>query len=243
MSFIFGLITGVVGGLILVPLGVYILYKIKETKVRRKAKRDIKEGKFLTPIDEKDFNFEQWKDKINKEDMQKTLNKLGDILFKRGKYSTERGAIQDDEGINKLEQMQEKIDEQTDYNEGFKSDNQPQKSPLEYQKMQDEQSFDDIFENSQEYDEEDEGFINYQKQQEKEEKEKQLKDGDEIPNPDEVEFQDEDEEGYQDLKDYYEEDLDDYYGEDLNYDKEDKKEEDEDDNSNKSPEADIWKKR
>lgn len=55
-----GLGIGFVGLFIFIPL--FLL--IRNTLERRKVKKLIKQGKFLMPIDKKDFDHEKWKDLI-----------------------------------------------------------------------------------------------------------------------------------------------------------------------------------
>lgn len=86
MGFGWGLLIGTLAGLVIVPIGFFIFIKIKETKMRREIKRLLHQGKFLQPIDKKDFDNEMWKDKINLEGLDEEVKELSDKIFRRGKY-------------------------------------------------------------------------------------------------------------------------------------------------------------
>jgi DNA-binding transcriptional regulator YhcF (GntR family) len=66
-------------------LGIYKL--IKNTMERRMVKRQIKAGKFLVPIDTRDYNVEAWKNHIDVSKTAEDLNRLNQKIFKKAEHS------------------------------------------------------------------------------------------------------------------------------------------------------------
>ena len=94
MGFFLGLLLGGFIALIITPIGLYVYFKYKEAKVRRKIKKMLHNNQILIPLDKKDYDNEMWKDKINIKAENEKLVELGDKLFKRGKYISERSEEQ-----------------------------------------------------------------------------------------------------------------------------------------------------
>lgn len=86
MGFGWGLLIGILVGIVIVPIGFFIFIKVKEAKIRREVKRLLHQGKFLQPIDKKDFDTEMWKDKINFDGLDEQVSELSDKIFRRGKF-------------------------------------------------------------------------------------------------------------------------------------------------------------
>lgn len=86
MGFWLGLLIGVGVSIIGIPLLIYIIYKIIETRTRRKIKRMIHNNQILKPIDPKDFDSNMWKDKIDVSKSKKELEELNDRIFKKNKF-------------------------------------------------------------------------------------------------------------------------------------------------------------
>jgi predicted tellurium resistance membrane protein TerC len=79
--FLTGLLIGMGSSLILTPLGLLFHKKIKDTKERRKIKKMIKNGEFLTPIDEKDYNSKLWESYIDVNKNREELENLNKQIF------------------------------------------------------------------------------------------------------------------------------------------------------------------
>lgn len=86
MGFGWGLLIGLLVGLVIVPIGFFIFIKVKEAKMRREVKRLLHQGKFLGMLDKKDFDVEMWKDKINLDGLDEQVAELSDKIFRRGKF-------------------------------------------------------------------------------------------------------------------------------------------------------------
>ena len=82
ISWWMAILLGIGVGLLLLILIIPVMTMIKNTKERIKAKRDIKNGRFLIPLDKADYNVEMWKDKINAEENAEELKKLNEKIFK-----------------------------------------------------------------------------------------------------------------------------------------------------------------
>lgn len=82
MNILLGLGIGALIGLILAPLVLWIISKLRETKARNKIKEMLEAGKIMMPIDEKDYDTTMWKDHIPK-NAKEVLNNLDTTIFKR----------------------------------------------------------------------------------------------------------------------------------------------------------------
>jgi len=86
MGFLTGLIIGVGIGIIIVPLAIWSIYKYFDTKVRRNIKTLLEQGKFLKPIDTRDFDVEMWKDKVDLNECNTYMKNLNDKVYHIGKF-------------------------------------------------------------------------------------------------------------------------------------------------------------
>lgn len=72
-------LIGMGSGLIILPIFMWIFNKIRDAKERRMIKREIANGNYLAPIDEKDFDTKNWSEiKPN----QERVNNLNKDIFK-----------------------------------------------------------------------------------------------------------------------------------------------------------------
>jgi hypothetical protein len=76
------LLLGGAIGLVIMPLFVFIAKKLGMFFLKIRLKRLIKQGKFLQPIDAKDFDVEKWKDVIKLDPTD--LDKVNSNIFKNG---------------------------------------------------------------------------------------------------------------------------------------------------------------
>lgn len=83
------LLTGAGIGLILMPIFVWIAKLFHNTSERRKIKRLIKKGKFLTPLDPRDYDSTgPWKNQITPamiEENKEQLKRLNTEMFRKPK--------------------------------------------------------------------------------------------------------------------------------------------------------------
>jgi hypothetical protein len=81
------ILIGFASGLIIFPIGLWIFNAIRDAIERRSIKRMMKQGKFLTPIDPKDYDVEAWKNKdygnINPDEHKEELTNLNNKIFKK----------------------------------------------------------------------------------------------------------------------------------------------------------------
>lgn len=85
MGFLQGLLIGAVIGIVGVPITLFLINFVKNTRERRKIKRMIKEGKFLMPIDKKDYDVEAWKNQITYNPEE--LENLNQKIFKKSEVN------------------------------------------------------------------------------------------------------------------------------------------------------------
>jgi hypothetical protein len=81
-QFVTGLLWGIGGSLILVPLFIWFGHIIKGTFERRKVKRLINKKEFLTPIDEKDYDVKAWENEIDTSKFKEEKEHLNEIFIK-----------------------------------------------------------------------------------------------------------------------------------------------------------------
>lgn len=97
MGFAIGLITGVGIGIIMVPLIFYILYRVKEAKLRASIKDMIAKGLFLKPIDKRDYDSETWSDVYSNKNSTEDLKEFPDKMMKVGKFRKDSPTYKEDE--------------------------------------------------------------------------------------------------------------------------------------------------
>lgn len=89
MKWWLGLLLGMGAGLIALMVIIPIVSKVKSTKERMMVKKLIKEGKYLQPIDPKDYDSTNWEG-IDKEKNAEILSNFDERIFKRNeKYPIE----------------------------------------------------------------------------------------------------------------------------------------------------------
>lgn len=89
MGFWLALLIGLGVGLVVFPIIAVIYTIFKVTLMRRNIKKLLKQGRFLIPIDQKDYDVKAWQNKkyanINPDDYKKDLEDLNLKIFKKVK--------------------------------------------------------------------------------------------------------------------------------------------------------------
>lgn len=81
-NFWIGLLLGCGIGLVVVlPVTIVIITYIKSLKIKIKCQEEVKAGRFLRPIDNKDFNTEDWGNTIDIEENKKILSQFRKDVF------------------------------------------------------------------------------------------------------------------------------------------------------------------
>jgi uncharacterized protein YcbX len=86
MGFLIALLIGLLIGIVIVPIMLWIWTKMIRAAEKHRIKRELKNGRFLQPMDKKDYDVEMWKDKVNVDNNAAMLAELNDKVFKRNKY-------------------------------------------------------------------------------------------------------------------------------------------------------------
>lgn len=82
-EFIQSLLIGAVIGLVIVPIILWIYTLIRNTRERRRVKRMIKTGNFLSPLDPKDYNTDIWQSNIDVESNKRQLENINNLFKKQ----------------------------------------------------------------------------------------------------------------------------------------------------------------
>lgn len=77
------LIGGIIGLVIVLPIGAWIFGLIHNTLERRHIKRETKKGNFLQPLDKKDYDAKAWEKEIDIKANEEQLKNLDNKIFKR----------------------------------------------------------------------------------------------------------------------------------------------------------------
>jgi hypothetical protein len=83
MTFWTWILYGAITGLVITPIVMLIYGFFRGILVKRRIKRLIKSGQFLTPIDTRDYNTEAWKNYIDASKSPGELAYLNDRIFKK----------------------------------------------------------------------------------------------------------------------------------------------------------------
>lgn len=86
MGFLIGLLTGIIVAIFIVPIFLMLFIKYKKYKIKKWIKKELEKGRLLTPLDKRDYDYNNWKDYINADKEQQELLDLPAKIFKRGKY-------------------------------------------------------------------------------------------------------------------------------------------------------------
>lgn len=76
MGFWSGVLYGTLGSIVITPLIILLISYIRTTKMKLKIIKDIKSGNVLEPLDEKDYNSNEWDDIIDVNKNKDLLNKF-----------------------------------------------------------------------------------------------------------------------------------------------------------------------
>ena len=87
MEWYIWMLIGAGSGIIVLPIGMWIFNLINDTLERRAIKRLINQGKFLTPIDKKDYDTKAWEKEIDTTNQQKQLDELNSKRFHGNRYN------------------------------------------------------------------------------------------------------------------------------------------------------------
>lgn len=90
MNFWLWLLVGFGSGLIIFPIFLSIFLLFKNTLERRRIKRLIKKGKFLSPLDVKDYDQKTWANQIKHD--PEALKNLNKIFIKKVKDASPESA-------------------------------------------------------------------------------------------------------------------------------------------------------
>ena len=88
-QFLLGILIGIGCSFIVLPVGMWVFMLIRDTLERRKIKRMLKEGKFLLPIDKRDYDTTIWDKLIDAKKGEVKLGHLSEDIFKKKDVTTE----------------------------------------------------------------------------------------------------------------------------------------------------------
>lgn len=85
LNLLFGALAGVLVGIVITPLIILIYRIIKTMVLKMKIKKMLKQGKFLEPLDTRDYDYKAWIGKkygnIDYEKNEQELKKLNERIF------------------------------------------------------------------------------------------------------------------------------------------------------------------
>ena len=87
MEWYIWMFVGFGSGIIILPIGMWVFNLFNDTLERRQIKRLISQGKFLTPLDTKDYDTKAWEKEINPENQKEQLNNLDKKIFNSNRYN------------------------------------------------------------------------------------------------------------------------------------------------------------
>ena len=74
-----GLLWGIGGAIILVPLGIWLYHRMKNKKEKQDIAGKIERGEFLTPMDEGDYDSKAWRREIDTSSNVESLKHLAKV--------------------------------------------------------------------------------------------------------------------------------------------------------------------
>jgi len=118
MDFLWGLLIGCIVGIIMIPIGIKIMKKIKDVNERRFIKKALYNNQIIKPIDKRDFDTNMWKDKIEVDKLDDETREFSDRMFKTGKFQNNKEFLGKEEEI--IPKSQENIDKKEVIEDGNK---------------------------------------------------------------------------------------------------------------------------
>lgn len=89
-SFLMGLIYGILGSIIIVPIVIFVIVKMLDTRERRNVKMMIAKQEYLTPIDERDYDVKIWPN-IIPETSDQLKQRMGTMFVKKNEPGLNNG--------------------------------------------------------------------------------------------------------------------------------------------------------